>query len=54
MTNREKFEQTFDIFATELWVMSMEEFLKWSNEEYNFQKKMEEKYERDNPDYLWS
>lgn len=54
MTNREKFEQVFCIYATELWAMTAQQFIEWSNEEYNFQKKSEEKYERDNSDYLWS
>ena len=35
MTNSEKFRDVFNgLFATELWVMSEKEFLKWLNEEY--------------------
>lgn len=31
MTNAEKFKQLFGIYATELWAMPEEEFLKWLN-----------------------
>lgn len=31
MTNAKKFEQIFGIYATELWVMSEEDFLAWLN-----------------------
>lgn len=31
MNNAERFRQVFGIYATELWVMSEEEFLKWLN-----------------------
>lgn len=38
MTNSEKFRDVFNgLFATELWVMSEKEFLKWLNEEYGSQ-----------------
>ena len=33
MTNAKKFKQLFGIYATELWVMSEEDFLKWLNAE---------------------
>lgn len=33
MNNAERFKATFGMYATELWVMSHEEFLKWLNEE---------------------
>ena len=33
MTNAEKFKQLFGIYATELWAMSEEDFLKWLNTE---------------------
>ena len=33
MTNAEKFKQAFGIYATELWSMSEEDFLKWLNAE---------------------
>ena len=33
MTNAEKFKQVFGIYATELWAMSEEDFLKWLNAE---------------------
>lgn len=33
MTNADKFKQIFGIYATELWAMSEEDFLKWLNAE---------------------
>lgn len=33
MNNAERFRATFGMYATELWVMSHEEFLKWLNKE---------------------
>ena len=33
MTNAKKFEQIFGIYATELWAMPEEDFLKWLNAE---------------------
>ncbi len=33
MNNAERFKATFGMYATELWVMPHEEFLKWLNEE---------------------
>ena len=33
MTNAEKFKQAFGIYATELWAMLEEDFLKWLNAE---------------------
>lgn len=33
MTNADKFEQLFGIYATELWAMPESDFLKWLNEE---------------------
>ena len=33
MMNAEKFKQAFGIYATELWVMSEEDFLAWLNAE---------------------
>ena len=33
MTNADKFKQAFGIYATELWAMSEEDFLKWLNAE---------------------
>lgn len=32
MNNAEKFQATFGFYATELWAMSEEEFLKWLND----------------------
>lgn len=34
MTNADKFKETFDIYATELWAMSEADFLKWWNADY--------------------
>ena len=35
MNNAEKFKQIFGIYATELWAMSEEEFIKWINSNFN-------------------
>ena len=31
MTNAEKFQEVFGIYATEMWAMSEQDFLKWLN-----------------------
>ena len=31
MTNAQKFQETFGIYATEMWTMSEHDFLKWLN-----------------------
>ena len=31
MTNAQKFQETFGIYATEMWAMSEHDFLKWLN-----------------------
>lgn len=31
MTNAQKFRETFGIYATEMWAMSEQDFLKWLN-----------------------
>ena len=33
MTNAEKFQQMFNLYATELWALPEKEFLKWLNTE---------------------
>lgn len=34
MNNAKKFQQIFGIYATELWLMTEKDFLKWLNAEY--------------------
>lgn len=34
MNNAEKFKEIFDIYATEVWAMSEEDFLTWINSDY--------------------
>lgn len=34
MTNAEKFQSIFGRYATEIWALPEEEFLKWLNDEY--------------------
>ena len=34
MLNAEKFKETFGLYATELWSMPEEDFLKWLNSEF--------------------
>lgn len=34
MTNADKFKETFDIYATELWAMSEADFIKWLNADH--------------------
>ena len=37
MTNAERFKEIFDLYATEVWSMSHESFLKWLNSKANLE-----------------
>ena len=49
MTNADKFKEIFELYATELWVMSEVDFLKWLNADY----KTRPQTERHLPDYSY-
>lgn len=44
MLNNEKFQETFNLTATELWSMSEENFLKWLNSKYVINEKCKHFY----------